>query len=375
MGGGIGGSSASLALLHRGFDVTIYEQAPAFGEVGAGVSLYENALKLLFRIGLEDALKVDGVDTRHWHMMDPVGETLNKLESTQSCFNFHRAELLKVLADRLPEGAVCYDHACSAIDESGEQVELVFANGERATADLVVGADGINSVVRGVLGARRSPTSSGMMAYRGLVPVSKLPWAQGQPAFRYWIGPEKHFLTYPVSRNKLLNVVAFVPTVDPDAAESWTAPGDVNVMRSLFDGWADQVVQIVDGMDETFISALFDHDPLSKWSGSRITLLGDAAHAMLPHMGQGACQSIEDGFALAQLLDGSDAGQLPKRLAQYETLRLDRTRRVQNMARANGRLFRASDSEEQREGIQASRADDRTWLYGYDAEAEAAAVL
>jgi salicylate hydroxylase len=189
-----------------------------------------------------------------------------------------------------------------------------------------------------------------------------------------WMGPGRSFLVYPVSAGRLLNVVAFVPT-DLDVLESWTAPGDVRELAASYAGWDQPVLDIIAQMDETFRWGIYDREPLQNWSGQRVTLLGDAAHAVVPHLGQGANQAIEDAVTLAVLLDGCAPADLPARLRLYEDLRHERTRLVRDGAREAGRLYRSADLDAR------SRADgiraifDRIAVNTYDAQRVAQEAL
>jgi len=374
IGGGIGGATAANALLRRGIEVAIYERTPEFREIGAGVSLGVNASRLLLRLGLEPALARVGVKSRRVVYSDWRGEVLSDNPSTPefTSFMFNRAELLAVLTEALPSSIGHFGRECVEVAQTSDGVELRFANGEVARADVAIGADGINSAVRKSVVEAAEPTGSGMMAYRALVPMDRLDWTDGEAAIRAWLGQNKHMLFYPVSSGRLMNVVGFVPTDNPAASESWTAPGDPAELRALFEGWDAPVVQTIAAMDGAFRQGLYDRDPLRRWCAGRIALLGDAAHPMLPHMGQGAGQAIEDGFALAELLADASPGEVSERLEAYQTLRMDRTARVQALSRRNGDIFRRADDRANRDrDVEVLGTDDFFWLYGYDAEAEA----
>lgn len=374
VGGGIGGATAANALLRRGLDVTIYERTPAFREIGAGVSLGPNASRLLIRLGLEPSLSKVGVKAQRVVYADWRGDVLsdNPTPPEFASFMFNRAELLSVLAEALPPSIVRFGSECVAVSEDAGGVRLSFADGTVATADVAIGADGINSVVRKAVVDAPEPAGSGMMAYRALVPVERLDWVGEDAVIQSWLGPNRHILFYPVSSRRLINVVGFVPTDNPSASESWTAPGDPAELLAMFAGWEAPVVQTIRAMDTAFRQGLYDRDPLARWCTSRIALLGDAAHPMLPHMGQGAGQAIEDGFALAQLLADASTATVGERLQAYQVLRMDRTTRVQALSRRNGELFRRGDDRAERDReVEVHSTDDFAWLYRYDAELEA----
>jgi salicylate hydroxylase len=242
-----------------------------------------------------------------------------------------------VLFDALPKGTVNLDHRCIQLKDESGRVHISFANGASAEADVVIGADGIRSVVQREIGLQSRPASEGMMAYRGLLPAERLGWASDLKDPALWLGSGRSFLLYPVARGRLINMVAFVPT-DTDSEESWSAPGELTALAAEYVGWDKPVQDTINALDETYRWGIYDRAPLPYWSKGRITLMGDAAHPMVPHVGQGAGQAIEDGFTLAVLLEECTAANVAARLKLYETLRLQRTRRVQALARAAGKL-------------------------------------
>jgi salicylate hydroxylase len=380
IGGGIGGLAAALALRARGQDVTVYEKAPTFSEIGAGIGMAPNALRLLDRIDIGERVREIGcpggiASVRDWRgQVLRAGDWLHESSDDGPAYSVHRAELMNVLADALPDEVLRLNHRCVFAEESTDGVRIVFADGARADADVVIGADGMHSVVQSAVGVASSPASEHVMAYRGLVPMARLSWVDADHHGAMWVGPMRSFLCYPVSAGRSMNVVAFVPT-DHDAVESWSAPGDVASLAAEFVGWDGPVGETIDAMDETFRWGIYDRPSLPRWSTNRITLLGDAAHAMVPHLGQGANQSIEDGFALAVLLEGVVHEEVPERLRTYEKLRRDRTSRVQIAARRAGQVYRAVDESAEDRARQLAGVSDGSWLADYDAEGEATKAL
>ena len=375
VGGGIGGLTAALALRARGLSVTVFEQANELREIGAGVTINPNAMLLLHRIGLADQIERIGCLITGQVMRTSAGELINastpRSTSSQS-YNVHRAELLKLLAEAQPEGTLHLGHRLSGAREIDERVILNFSNGVSIKTDVAIGADGIHSTLQREIGLKTFPLSEGIMAYRGLIPTEKLSWAKdiGGRMSR-WIGKGRSFLCYPVSRGRLMNMVAFVPT-DLDTEESWTAPGDLMTLRAEYAGWDDPVLETIGALDSTFRWGIYDRAPLPYWSSGRATLLGDAAHAMVPHLGQGAAQAIEDGFTLAVFLEGARAPDTPKRLKAYERTRLARTSQIQALARETGRLFRAEyDDPVERDRFMAKWMAANGQIRAYDAEAVA----
>jgi 2-polyprenyl-6-methoxyphenol hydroxylase-like FAD-dependent oxidoreductase len=383
IGGGIGGLTAALALRARGLDVAVFEQAQVLREIGAGVSIYPNAARLLKRVRVDGQLRkigspISGITLRTSQgepITTPAGPAAPAFSKDGQGYNVHRADFLNVLFDALPKGTVTLAHRCVQLKQEDGRVCLSFENGAFAEADVVIGADGIRSVVQGEIGLQSRPTSEGMMAYRGLLPAERLAWASDLKDPTVWFGSGRSFLLYPVARGRLINMVAFVPT-DTDSEESWSAPGDLKALAAEYVGWDKPVQDTIKALDETFRWGIYDRAPLPYWSTGRITLMGDAAHPMVPHVGQGAGQAIEDGFPLAVLLEGCTADKVAERLKLYETLRLERTRKVQALARAAGKLYR---SEHQNPSERAERMREwmaqGKWVFEHDAEKAAADAL
>ncbi len=384
VGGGIGGLTAALALRARGLDVIVFEQAGILREIGAGVSIHPNAARLLKRIGLDDQLRKIGSPIAGIALRTSQGEAITTPEGQATPafspdagrgYNVHRADFLNLLFAALPEGTVNLGHRCIRLEDDGNRVRLSFANGVSAEADVVIGADGIRSAVQREIGLESRPTSEGTMAYRGLVPAERFTWANELKDPALWLGSGRSFLLYPVAGGRLINMVAFVPT-DTDSEESWSAPGDLETLAAEYAGWDRPVVDIISALEETFRWGIYDRAPLPYWSTSRVTLMGDAAHPMVPHVGQGAGQSIEDAITLGVLLEGCAPADVAGRLKLYEAIRLPRTSRVQALARAAGKLYR---SEHEEPSEKAARLREwmaqGQWVFGHDAEQAARDAL
>jgi salicylate hydroxylase len=277
----------------------------------------------------------------------------------------HRADLLALLAEQLPPGTVRTGHRCTGLRQDADGAVVTFASGATAAADVVIGADGIHSVLQGLVVEAAEPVFSGVVAYRGLVPRLD---ACPADAMRMWVGEGQHFLVFPVRAGRLLNYVGFVPSAT-SVRESWSAPGDPAALAAHFAGWDPLIGEIIAAISgpggSGFEWGMYDRAPLPRWSDGRLTLLGDAAHPMLPHLGQGVNQALEDAVALATLLGAAPgSADAPRALALYEELRRERTARVQLGSRRNGAGYDSSGS-----GL-----TDRRWIYEYDAWAEAAAI-
>jgi salicylate hydroxylase len=378
IGGGISGLSAANALCRKGIHVTVYEQAPALGEVGAGVFTFPNALRPLERMGLGDAFAEVGAKVgpgSEYYRMD--GTLVGKVLTTDSSgwngmYGMHRADLLNIFANVIPPSAIRTGHRCIGFEQDARAAHVRFDNGNDFEADIVIACDGIHSTLQKYVVEPSPPEYSGSRAYRGLIARDKLPnWRK--EAHQIWMGEGKHFMVFPVRRGELLNYVGFVPT-STQTAESWSAIGDRDELAASFEGWDRPVVELLDKIETCFWWGLYDRRPLASWTKGRLLLLGDAAHAMLPHLGQGANQGIEDGVALAIFLEGRNADDIPDLLPRYEKFRRERTDLIQAEARRNGlRYDSRSGSLEQRDKEIASSAAFRKSLYDYDVE-EAAAV-
>jgi salicylate hydroxylase len=273
----------------------------------------------------------------------------------------HRADMVAVLAAALPPGVVHTGHRCVRFSQHNEFVVVSFDNGVSVKADVVVAADGIHSVLQRHVVDATAPVFSGTVAYRGLIPAARL---RGWPDYLVsWGGGGKHLLAFPVRGCELVNYVGFVPA-DEHMRESWSAPGDPATLPAEFAGWNPQARRLLARVDTTFTWGLYDREPLTRCTQGRLCLLGDAAHPMLPHMGQGANQAIEDAMALATLLRGVSTADVPEALTRYETLRRDRTARIQRLSRTNG------------VGLDSGAAVRfmHSWVRDYDVEADALAV-
>lgn len=287
-------------------------------------------------------------------------------------YQMHRADLLNALAGALPAQRIHVGHRLTALVDGGDGVEAHFANGERVEVDVLVGADGIHSVVRNQVFGPEAPRFTGCSAYRGLVPADRLRDLSLEVTAQVWMGPGQHFVHYFVSDRRLVNFVAIVEQ-DTWTRESWTDRGDLADALAAFDGWHRQVRAILSAADEPYIWALFDRTPMERWSVGRVTLLGDACHAMLPFMAQGAAQAIEDGATLAACL-AEGRSDIPEALHRYERLRIPRTSRLHAMSADNKTRFHLPDGREQRQrdAQMAGGATDWSfkavaWIYEHDA--------
>jgi salicylate hydroxylase len=381
VGGGIGGLFAANALIAHGLPVSVYEQAPSLGEVGAGVFLTPNSVRQLQRVGLGPAVEKRGArvgtGSRYFrHDGTPIAPVqVTDSSGWNATFGMHRADLVEMLAAALPPGVVHTGYRCSGFEQSGDVARVSFANGAiaEAEADVVIAADGIHSELQHYVTPPSRPVFHGSVAYRGVLAHRRIPhWPTD--SWLMWLGKGKHFLTFPVRAGKLINYVGFVPA-DREMKESWSAPGDPEVLRAEFAGWDPRIGSLLSQVEATFRWALYDREPLPAWTRGRLALLGDAAHPMLPHLGQGANQSIEDGMALATILAQANRNTVPAALLAYERLRRERVAQVQRGARENGLRYDSANSDlGVRDAEITAHAAFRRKLYDHDVVPEAKAA-
>ena len=383
VGAGIGGLTAAVALRAAGLDVAVYEQSDALREVGAGIQLAPNATRLLHRLGLADALarvgvRPEAIEHKRWQdgrilLRQPLGDLCERTFGAPY-YHLYRPDLLAILADALPDDVVRLGHRCVTVTQDADAVTLTFDNGATTRAPVVIGADGIHSTIRERVLGPEAPRFSGSIAYRGLVPAERLTHLELPRYSNGWLGPDRHFVHYYVGAGaRLLNFVAIVPAGDW-RVESWSATGEVADALAEFDGWHPTVRTIIASADRTHRWALYDREPLDTWSVGRVTLLGDAAHAMLPFMAQGACQAVEDAVVLARCLAAGGPHAVEAALKEYETIRKPRVWDVQRASWRNATTYHLRDGEAQRERDAAWAASaargpysERGWLFAYDA--------
>jgi salicylate hydroxylase len=375
VGGGLGGLAAAAFLHQAGVPAVVYEQARELREVGAGIMVAPNAARMIRRLGVlgefrERAVRLDtGWEFRRWQdgtvlsAQDLTSESARRYG--EHTYTVHRADLLEAVRSAVPAGTVRLGKRLDGFAVSGAGVRLRFADGEQAEADVLIGADGIHSVIRATLTEPAPPAHSGMCAFRALVPAGAAPQYARRPAQAVWLGPGRHVVHYPVSGGELINMVAVAPA-GGYATESWTATATVEEFLAEFDGWDARLVSLIKAARTPGRWALLIRQPLPRWTWGPVTLLGDAAHPMLPFLGQGAAQAFEDAAVLAGCLADGQAD--PARaLRRYESERLGRASRVQEGSHARAGYNHLPDGPEQRARDEALRAADplaaNAWLY------------
>jgi len=378
-GGGIGGVTAALCLAQAGFEVQVFEQSDGIQEIGAGIQLSPNGTRVLHRLGLEAALRSiafvpESTEMRDWRDGSVIANTPLGAEVLGQYgfpyYHVHRADLMRVLAAADAAHPAIRVHTRARVEsiEHGRDGVTVTAGGQRHAGALLVGADGIHSVVRRHLFGEQQPVFTGNIAWRALVPANQLPRGLIRPVTTAWWGPGRHFVHYYVRGGELVNCVCVVEKTGWQS-ESWTERGDRDELERDFVGWHPGVRSLIEAMDpaQCFKWALFDRPPMARWSDGCVTLLGDACHPTLPFMAHGAVMAIEDAAVLAQCV-GGDA-EIAQGLATYEALRRPRTSRIQAGSRRNAWLFHLSGIPAwlRNRQVASARGTMLDWLYRYDA--------
>jgi salicylate hydroxylase len=377
VGAGIGGLTLGLLLRRHGVEAEIYEQAPELREVGAAVALAANGTRVLRHLGLGDELIEVSVEPtevvyRHWATAErAVAFPMRSVYNDQYGAEFlglHRMSLQSVLLNSWGSGGLHLNARLERLEELADGIRLHFADGRSAEADVVVGADGVHSVVREwVTGGGPPPTYSGTSGFRGLVPIADLPSMPDPLAIQFWLGPGAHILHYPISGG-LINFLAVVPGPTTWPHSAWMLEEPPGTALAKFQGWDRAVLEMIAAVEQSPCWGLFSLPPLQSWSRGRAVLLGDAAHAMLPHQGQGANMTVEDAFALAELLAGPGHSELPVALRRYEVLRRARTRQLQRSSWVNSDILHLPDGAESdlRNKNLLDLPEQLEWIHGYD---------
>ena len=382
IGGGIGGLAAALALERRGAEIIVCEQASAASEIGAGLHLSPNALKALRVLGVEDAVVALGSETdfltiRSWKS----GRIVSRMRPGSFRQQFgapnvavHRADLLGVLHGAITSADIRFGTRCIGVESSGRGPVARFADGREIEADIIVGADGIRSVVRNAVCGTDAPRFTGCICWRGMAKADAVPRDIMVAEGTMWMGPHGHVVQYPVRRGELVNIVAHFDS-DAWTEESWTRECDVAEVTATYAGWHADLLRLFGCSPRWYKWALYDRNPAAQWSNGRATLLGDSAHAMLPYLGQGAAMAIEDACVLAAAV-ARHAEDLDTALLVYQQTRAPRAEAAvlgsRARARENHLVSRwARLKRDVKFALRERFGRDKTvfqtaWLYGYD---------
>jgi 6-hydroxynicotinate 3-monooxygenase len=360
IGAGLGGMTTAGLLQRAGFRVRVYEQAPAFSRIGAGIHLSANVMMVMKRLGIQQRLvdvgmTPDAFVSRKWD----TGETLFELPLGPAreahyggpYINVHRGDLHAVLESALSHGTVAFNHRLMAIEERGTSVRLGFENGVTEDADIVIGADGVNSKLREFLLGADKPRFGGYIAHRAIFPATLLNGLPIRSCTKWW-GPKSHILVYYMTQaREEVYVVSSVPAPGWDAPESYL-PCDRESFVTAFDGFHPELRQVVAAAPSVTQWPIFDREPVDRWSRGALVLLGDACHPMRPYMASGAAMAIEDGAILARCIADIGTDDPTEPFRWYEANRMPRTNKVQRISEANTWLRGPTDTD---------------WLYTYDA--------
>ena len=381
-GAGIGGLTAALALLKRRIDVEVYEQAPELREVGAGLQLSANGTRVFYELGVGEALKAHsceaaGKEIRLWN----TGETwklfdLGKVSIERYGYPYltvYRPDLLEVLLAAIGRDRIHLGAKCVGFTQTADRVQVQFENHSSVACDVLIGADGVHSQVRQSLFGEDRPQFTGIVVWRGIVPMEKLPEHMARMVGSNWVGPGGHVVHYPLRSGRVMNFVGALERNDWQV-ESWSARGTTEELAADFTGWHDDVHALIRNIPAPYKWALMTRPPMERWTIGRVTLLGDACHSMVPFLAQGAVMAIEDGCVISRALtEGS--GDIPGRLHRYERARRERTRRVvegsaDNIGRFHNRAL--ADPVDAREYVEREWAGQNVaaryeWLFRYDA--------
>ena len=375
VGGGLAGLAAAQALKAFGMKAEVFETAPALGEIGAAVNVSPQAVKALQAIGVGDKVAAvghlsPGIYTRNMR----TGEFLEFNDRHKAAarhgapyYTFHRADLLDALASGLDRGAVHLGHRLTGIEERSDRTMLAFANGAHVEAEIVIGADGVRSVIRRALYGDDNPTYTGQMVWRALLSAGDVPAEVLEPmGHTQWVGPGCHFIAYYIRRGKLVNIVTQEDT-DKWVEEGWSTRGDPDEMRLSFPNPEPRLEKLLGLVTECSKWGLFTRPLTQNWGRGRIQLIGDAAHAMLPNAGQGACQAFEDAYILARWLEA--CRDPVEAFANFRRIRIPRVHGVQRLSFSNARFKHMRDSAAQKVSIASGTSSvhgSSDWVWGYD---------
>jgi salicylate hydroxylase len=381
IGAGIGGLALTLALRQRGVDAELYEQADRLVEIGAGLSLFANSVRLLRSLGVADALDMQAAQPQQLlYRYGLTGDILAAIPLGRGgryeaafgtpYYTVHRQVLQDALVEVAGLDSIHRGHRLEEIISVGNGTQLRWSDGSTSRADVVVGADGIRSTVRRWITGTDNTRYSGTSGYRGIVDPSRVPALDDQRSSQFWVGEGQHLLNFPINADATrLNFLAVVEEPAIWTAPNWRQPATKKEATEKFAGWHPAVLGMLNGVDSLERWALFVVEPLATWFKGPAVLLGDAAHGMLPHQGQGANSSIEDAVVLAEILARCPVGEHERAFRLYESLRWSRTRRLQQGSwRTNEMLhLPRGDAFDAHYRNVLNYYTDRKWIYTYDA--------
>jgi 2-polyprenyl-6-methoxyphenol hydroxylase-like FAD-dependent oxidoreductase len=361
VGAGMGGLAAAATLRQAGIDVQVYEQASRFARIGAGIQMMPNSMKVLRGIGIEDRLReFSFAPYSHLNRVGDTGKITRELPMPESLYGapylcMHRGDLHDALLSTIPAEIVHTGKKLVGLDQPDGRITLRFADGSQASADAVIGADGVHSTVRDLIIGRDEPVHKGRIAYRAVFPAALMNGKDIGRSRTKWWGTDRHIVIYYTTkaRSEIYFVTSVPEPFEGLTRESWSAKGDVHQLRAAYADFHEDVRDVLAACPDCHKWAILEREPLPRWSEGRVALLGDACHPMTPYMAQGAATSIEDAAVLARCLKAVDGEDIEGAFARYEGHRKPRTSVVQAISSANTWMRDASG--------------DTSWLYGYDA--------
>ena len=361
VGAGMGGLTVAATLRQIGVQVQVYEQARQFTRIGAGIQMMPNSMKVLDGIGVGQQLRqTTFAPNSHLNRAGDTGEVTNELPMPEERYGapylcMHRGTLHEALVATVPPELVHLDKKLIGLEPRADGVELAFADGSRAHADAVIGADGVHSTVRDILLGPEQPLNKGRVAYRAVYPAARLSGLDLGHSRTKWWGEDRHIVIYytTAQRDEVYLVTSVAEPLEWLTPESWSAKGDVHQLREAYRDFHPEVRAVLDACPDCHKWAILEREPLPRWSDGRVVLLGDACHPMTPYMAQGAATSIEDAAVLARCLDAVDGEDIEHAFRTYEAHRKPRTSRIQAISSANTWMRTTEGNPD--------------WLYGYDA--------
>ena len=384
VGAGIGGLTLALALREHGVDAQLYEQTDELREVGAAVALSANATRFYERMGLRAAFdavcaEIPALIYRDGRSGEVIGQHRGEPSYRQqfggSYWGVHRADLQAVLSQAVGLERIHLSHRLTDLVQHSDRVSLSFANGRQIDADLVIGADGARSITRRWMLGYDDALYSGCSGFRGVVPAGRMDLLPDPEAIQFWVGPQGHLLHYPIGDKGDQNFLLVERHPSPWPSRDWVTSANEGEQLRLFKDWHPAVVQMITAVPISQRWGLFHRPPLGRWSKGRVTLIGDAAHALVPHHGQGANQSIEDAVVLAARLAKAGPGRWREAQEAYERLRRGRTRKVQYASISTADVLHLPDGPEAQARNARLRARDSLlhhldWIHDFDALAQ-----
>jgi 2-polyprenyl-6-methoxyphenol hydroxylase-like FAD-dependent oxidoreductase len=393
VGGGIGGLATALCLERQGFDdIVLLEQASAFAEIGAGIQCSNNGARLLRHLGLEEQMRARATVSRgnYYHDIES-GELILQTEAGDwgertygaPFFHIHRAHLLEILHNAISRTRLRLGTAVASVEQDKQTATITTGSGERIEADVVIGADGIHSTLRGQLFGKQDPDFSGYLCWRALIPASRLRGVDVPHSCTAWWGPDRSGVVFWVNSGSHMNFVGTVPSGEV-RAEAWESRGDVEDLRKSYAGASEPLATIVEAIDAPFITGIFTRPVLPEWSVGRVGLLGDAAHPIWPFLANGATQAIEDAYVLSRCLARGSAETVADSLREFQARRRGRVADIARVSQEMATVYHLSDPAaiDRRNQQMRERAKTdphglwlRGWLWGYDVIAAADAPL